>query len=60
MAAEAERIVDRDPDWSFLRLVRGVIEVAFRILILQVDRRRNDAVADGDSAGRHLHCARAA
>ena len=52
--AEAERIVDRDPHLLFARDVRRVIQVAFRIGILEIDRGRNFAVANRQGADRHL------
>src|SRR5437588_6421063 len=46
--AEAERVRDPDGDVSLPRLVRDVVEVALGILLLVVDRRRQQTAVDGE------------
>src|SRR5690606_35736399 len=48
-AAEAEGIRNRDLDPRLARLVRRVVEITFGILVLEVDRRRNDLVAQREN-----------
>src|SRR5690606_23873549 len=48
-AAEAEGIGDRDLDLRFARFVRRVVEVALRILIVDIDGRRNDLLAEREN-----------
>src|SRR3954469_26002212 len=44
VAAEAERIRHRDTDVRLAGLVRDVIEIALRVGVFVVDRRREDAL----------------
>src|SRR5438552_870753 len=46
VAAEAERVVHHHTHFLFFRFVSGVIEIALRVRIFQIDRGRNHAVAD--------------
>src|ERR1041385_2348120 len=62
MPAESEGVIENAVDLHFAGLVRGEIEVAFRIWIIQVDRRGNDLFLNGfdadnrlDSSGRAEH-----
>ena len=54
VAAEAEGIVERDTHFLFPRDIRRVIQVALRVGILEIDRRRNLPIAHRQRAGRHL------
>src|SRR3954451_15104078 len=58
MPAETERVVHGHSNLAFLRLVSGVVEITLRIRIVQIDRGRNDRIANGECAGSHLHRAR--
>ena len=58
VAAEAEGVVDDGVHLHFARGVRNVIQIAFRVGILQIDGRRDDAVFDGQRANGHFHRAR--
>ena len=60
MTAEAERVGDGNVDRHFDRLVRGDVQIAFRIGLLVADGRRNDALADGHDARNRLDRSRAA
>ncbi len=59
-AAEAERIRERVFDFRFARLVRNVIEIARRIGIFVVDRRRQNLIAQRQHADARFEAARAA
>ena len=50
VAAEAHRVRERDAHVGLARLVRHVVEVARRVRVLVVDRRRNDAVVHRERA----------
>src|SRR5579862_4301148 len=60
VAAEAERVVDRDIDVRLARLVRHVVEIALGILELVVDRRRQHALVHGEGREERLDRAGAA
>jgi len=45
-SAETERILERDADLQVTRGVGAVIEIALRILVEDIDRRRRDLVMD--------------
>src|SRR6185503_13522433 len=45
-AAKAERVRERVFDSRLARLVGNTVEIAFGVLVLQVDRRRQDLVTD--------------
>ena len=47
-SAEAERILDGDIDAHFTRSVCAVVEIAGRILIENIDRRRRDLFMDSE------------
>ena len=46
MAAEAEGVIEDGVDLHFAGFVRGVIQVARGIGVIQIDGGRNDAVLD--------------
>src|SRR5919206_4086834 len=46
--AEAERIREADADLGLARLVRDVVEIALRVRLVVVDRRRQHAALDGE------------
>src|SRR4029077_15801568 len=60
VSAEAEGIVYGDADLLLFRDIRGVIEVAFRIRIFEIDRWWDNAVADRERTGCSLNGASAA
>src|SRR4029453_3246317 len=47
---EAHRVRERHLDLGLARLVRDVVEVAFRVRVLVVDRRRHLALVDREDA----------
>src|SRR4029453_9379993 len=50
VATEAEAVAQGYLDVAVRRLVRRVIEVAFGVRVLIIDRRRDDAIADHERA----------
>ena len=60
MAAEAKRVIHDHAHFLFFRFIGGVIEVALRIRVFQIDRWRNNAVANRQCAGGHFYRAGAA
>ena len=60
LAAEAERVRQRERDVELARLVRRDVEVAVGVRRRVVDRGRDHAVGDGQRAGGALHGARGA
>lgn len=55
MPAEPERIIDHRVDRQFPRCIRHIIQIAFGIGLLVIDRRRNDVRLDGLGADGHFH-----
>src|SRR5262245_28621795 len=53
-AAEAEGVREHVVEPGLARRVGHVVEIALGIRVLVVDRRRNDAVVDGERADRRL------
>ena len=58
MPSEPEGVGKRDPDVGMARLCGNVVEIALRVFRMQVDRRRDHLVADGQGADHRFHCAR--
>ena len=57
VTAKSKRVRQRGLDFLFTCDVRGVIEIALGILIVQIDRWRNHAVIDCLNTGRKLNAA---
>ena len=60
VTAEAEGIIEHDAQLLLPGHVRRVIEVAFRIGILEINRGRDNGIANGQRARGHLDRAGAA
>ena len=60
MAAEAERVVQRDVDTGFLRNVRDEVQIEAFVGVVEVDRRGKDALVDRHDGRNRLDSARGA
>ena len=45
VSAEAKRVIENVLQFSLLRDVSDVVEVAQRVWVIQIDRRRHDTIA---------------
>src|SRR5262245_46721197 len=54
LAAKAKTVGKREVEWSRARLVGDVVQVAIRVGVLVVDRRRQYTVANRHQADDHL------
>ena len=57
MASEAERVGQSRPYVGLASLVRHVVQIAFRIGSIQIDRRRNDSVLQRQAEDNRFHAA---
>src|SRR5438067_8216203 len=55
MAAETERVVQGYTNFLFASGVGREIEITFLVRIIEIDRRWNHAITDGQSADCHLN-----
>jgi hypothetical protein len=60
VAAEAERVAERQPHRALHRAVGGIVQVTVRVALMEVDRRRDPFVDQGsakDLACKRIHAA---
>lgn len=57
MAPEPEAIIECDANGAFFSGVRGIVEVALFVRVVEVDGGRHEAVLDSQSADNAFDCA---